>query len=342
MKIYCITQPNLIGAYWSELYYKGIKRQAAKQKIALERISSINDNIKVDDIVILNGVSLNWIIALYNDCFQKGIACVALAPMQEYDINSVSIDWYGGYKNLCTIANKTGEVAYVGYNRNSVNDKEKARAFLDCGGKKSDIFYNNGDFDRDFAYFFELVEKYNSVVITNDIVAVNFIKYMQAKHIDKKELKIFTLISTNIIKNYNDYIDSGLLLDCQEVGETVVKSLSFISKNKNVVVNIKTNSKIIGSDNIIKSPNVNKQEHLFDFYDNQNVKNVFLYDSLLNIMDEVDVGILEGIKNNKSYDEICEVLFISSSTLKYRLKQMQIASQINDNKNLAEFYFSFV
>ena len=73
-----------------------------------------------------------------------------------------------------------------------------------------------------------------------------------------------------------------------------------------------------------------------DFYDDGYVVELDRLDGMLSGCDETDLGILHGLLQGLTYEDICEVHFIALNTLKYRVKKLVSAAGVSNKAELVE------
>ena len=73
-----------------------------------------------------------------------------------------------------------------------------------------------------------------------------------------------------------------------------------------------------------------------DFYADETVKELDGLDAMLSLCDETDLALLRGLLEGKTHEKICEQLFISPNTLKYRIRKLQSAARFESKTRLIE------
>src|SRR5690606_28371533 len=67
------------------------------------------------------------------------------------------------------------------------------------------------------------------------------------------------------------------------------------------------------------------------YYQDPLLSKAFIIENCMSLRDELDMKIIDGIMQNKVYEDISEQLFISTSALRYRVSKMYQDASV-DNK----------
>ena len=142
------------------------------------------------------------------------------------------------------------------------------------------------------------------------------------------------------------------MLDCVSIGRQAVKLSIMLSKSPLITtlhamtkgwidVRESTGFAVLNpyQQQVVSNPQI---ESMSAFYSDKTVNEIFGLESLVTHCSSIDMRILKGVRDRKSYLDIANELYISESTIKYRLRRMSTMCKRenrDDIVDLVESYF---
>lgn len=237
-------------------------------------------------------------------------------------------DLYSAVKDILNYLRECGRkrIALYGVNPSSTADNIKLSAFE----QKENVYYNFGDLRECRNKFLVDIDKYDSVICTNDYAAVSLINYLKKeKPRALKELFIVGFANTHLGK-INEPSITSVALNYEEYGRTAVDIYRMLEKNPNLQsVNVNVKSEIIVRDTTNGIP-VNGKDNKFadgvsedfKFYDDTEVQRMVKMEKLFENCNESDVAVLNMLANGESYEKTSEKHFMTVNGIKYRLDRL--------------------
>lgn len=233
------------------------------------------------------------------------------------------------------------EIAFVGFNSDSVADKLRFKGFIETINrlnKKYEIYYNYGDIQNCVEKFWENNGNIKKIVCANDLVAIVLLKKIDECGEDWRNYSVCGFGNWAISEYCNPPLTTAVI-DYEVAGRYAVNLYGMLLKMKQVQnIQITVNSRIILRDSI-RLPQKNKFEfgglenhsmEKIDFYGDKTVFELDTLSKMLSLCDRSDINILDGLLNNKTYEQISEMVFGSVNMVKYRIKRIE--QNCNNNK----------
>lgn len=281
-----------------------------------------------------------------------GIRCIVVScqPMQTaQNASYVLIEHNLATKEALKYLKSCGreKCALYAVNLNSYADTVKAGYF-----KKEDIFINSGKTGMEdcFEKFIKRAENYDAVICTNYISAIYLMhRLKETKFKVPEDLFVLTYGDSVLGKMFKPSLTT-ITLKHELLGVWAVdlcRMLSLSAEAGSITVNIPC--KIISAqstDNILYKENEDFGELKSDldnvFALDLNILEIQALEKLLRICDETDLKMLNRICKKSSYAEIAEELFMSESSVKYKIKRLLGASGIDSIKKLTDLIKNYL
>lgn len=347
MNYYEIIEPLVRDKYWSSQYSAGFRHEVQKTKgkyieITPDRLSEVVANSRkshIRPVVLVNCISDTWIPKCMEQLTAAGIHPLVLAPVNKKpsaSASSVSFDFYNVFYSLCGYLESAGrgKIAFLGLNPNSSNDVLKREALADyysiseaAAGRH--IFPNHGDLEKCCGNFLRRAAEYNSVICSNDVVAIKLVSFLKNHGISAPEDVYIATIGNTFLSGIIAPKITVAEFDCFSIGREAARLYSFLSKKSGF---FSVNATISGNITVRESTGGNplpdpasvfsNPKLPVNFYEDKDVKSIISLESLFKNSDDTDKKILQGLLCDRKYSELAEEFFISESSVKYRIKRM--------------------
>ena len=347
MTINIIIEPEYKDTVWCKETFLGIKKQISSLRYEQKYYTEDTLSKGITTIIIV-GTSPIWVSNILSKTESLNIypIIVSCHPMETIENASyVLIDHNAATKKCINYLReyKHNNIALYGLNQNSYADNIKAGYF-----NASDIFIStskNG-LAKCFDEFFEKREKYNAVICSNYITAIQLIDNLKKEHIQIPRNMYVMTYGDSLLGRYFQPSVTTVTLNHELLGIQAVNLFRFLEKNKNETsVTIYVPCEIIPAmstefkpaTKILQTANTESEADNL-FYTDKDIVNIQSLEKLLRQCDETDIEIISRLHNKMSYSKISEALFISEGAIKYRIKKLLLCSNINSVEKMLSLY----
>lgn len=370
MNYFMIVEPLIQNAYWCNRYIEGIKNEIIRGKGKLLEISLKDTSEavkyakehKLRPVIMVNCISRPWIDECVHALTMAGIHPVLLAPYSSaptMPVSTVSFDFKNVFYTLCQYLFDAGRknIVLFGINPNSENDISKKNSFLsfakDYGVETPEdrIFWNKGNLEVCCNKLHNRIDTFNSIVCSNDVVAVKLISYFKSNKVRVPEDVYIATMGNTALSRFITPDITVCDFDCEQIGRHAVKMSSILAKNPDVsTINAMVSGKIEPRRSTDFSPVGNISQRKFasitseviNFYSDSGVNKIFCMEQLVSKCDSLDITILYGLICAKPVSQLAEETFCSENTIKYRIRKMQSLSNTNTRKELVDLFADFL
>lgn len=228
-------------------------------------------------------------------------------------------------------------IALVGFGQTSVNDTFRLHAAISAAaawGKlltQDDVWQWYHDPSESFLPFIASAKRYDAVICPNDVMAICFIDTcgLHGLHVPD-DLYVASFGNMAIGRFYSPSITS-MTMDMLYVGEQAFHVWRFLINNDDapqkalkitvpsrILVRESTAGQHIEAGQGAVAPTLPADR----FYDNPTIAVLVGIEHCISQRDDIDMHIIKRLMQGHSYEEISADLFISSSTLRYRLNKI--------------------
>lgn len=228
-------------------------------------------------------------------------------------------------------------LALVGFGSNSINDNFRYHAAMSAAAawgrflKEEDTFQWQHDPCTSFDAFFKRAGKYDAVICPNDLMAIYFINYCKTKGLQVPEELFVAAFGNMAIGRFFRPSITTMTMDTLCVGEQAFNVWRFLTLNNasrltalkltvpaRILVRESTAEMHMETGKGVVSPKLEADR----FYYNPTISVLVAIENCISQRDELDMRIIQSIMDRLSYEEISDQLFISGSTLRYRLNKI--------------------
>jgi DNA-binding LacI/PurR family transcriptional regulator/DNA-binding CsgD family transcriptional regulator len=223
--------------------------------------------------------------------------------------------------------------AFVGFNPDSSSDKLRLGGFIKAVKEyevQYSVYDNNGSVNLCINDIMKEIDSYKNIVCANDALAILLIMKMKEVGLRIGDFNItgygnFRLgeyFNPSLTTTVSDYYGKGVL---------AVGAYTFLLKRKTVQnLSISAESKIIIRESThLKNKGISVNQkfqsegQMVKFYGDESVNMIDSVECMLTACDETDIKILHEILGNKTYEEISELNYLATNTIKYRIKKIE-------------------
>lgn len=344
MKVFAMIEPGYMGNIWGRTIVEGIHTECVKKRYELitivreqlEQENAMECFTEAKPLLIMVGTSLVWIEEMLQLTDKLRIHAIL--------VNNVPVKTSGnlsGIHNNHELATKTlmeylvkngrGRLALFGINRNSQADVIKehvVRQLLPEAG----VYYSNGSIEECSRSFDMDAERYDGIICANDIVAVYLVKRLLAKGAQIPEDYAVVSYGGTMLAEMIKPSLTTVRLDYDEMGRQAVLLYASLQRNADNISSVtsivcdiierESTRGMTKKEDIVLRSIYQSPEHNIDFIADPDIKNIMDMEAALAECSDSDIQIMQGIIGGQRISELSEKLFLSESTMKYRIKQL--------------------
>ena len=343
MTINLIIEPEYKDTTWCRETLSGIKKQVSA--LRYEQKSYAEDTLSEDiKKIIIIGTSPVWVSKILFKVKNLGIypVIVSCHPIEKGENASYVLIDHSAATRACINylhAHNHNSIALYGINSNSYADNIKAEYF-----NASDIFFitNNNSLSQCFKDFFAKIEKYNAVICSNYITAVQLTDSLKKEHVQiPRDMYIMTYGDSLLGRRFRPSVTT-VTLNHELLGVQAVNLFRFLEKDGNrTSVTIYIPCEIVPAMSTEHKPAVKLSQNTAPknddrnlFYTDKDIVNLQSLEKLLRKCDKTDAEIIDRLHKKIFYSKIAEDLFISEGSVKYRIKKLLLCSGIDSVEDI--------
>ncbi|MBE6551390.1 MAG: hypothetical protein E7665_04570 [Ruminococcaceae bacterium] len=351
------AEPDFVGTHWCTDCLNGIQKEASKAKKSVKYADPFSHedmkllSLEERPVLILVGSLVDWMTRAVQAVSGYGIHCIMMtAPIDDIpsaSVSTVSADYEKAFSDMMTDMYSRGKkrIGFFGAHPNSVNDKDKLRAFLSCAGKENsvNVFFNYGDTEKVCEDFFTASDELDGVICANDIIALRLYEYLTERGVSVPGgIEICAVGQTHISHMMRNVITTASL-DFFSMGTSSVKICNMLMKDPEITsVHLKIKASLPADENKkvpLPLPEKEKKEETGKdfkngFYEDGQIREIFRAEKVISHCLPIDIEILRALLEDISYSDAASRLYIAENTLKYRLKRMLELSECQTKKEL--------
>lgn len=352
--IYVLAEKEFLNYPWCQRTLQGIGEEARKKRIAIRRIDCPEDAVHPDSCILLVGASGQWnrqMIARSKACALKPVILSNQQHIPDQTVSSVMMDIHSSMALAVDYLHALGrkQLALYGVNPSASSDPWRASRFQELTGRAEHIFTLESSAEDAFLKFYQVIDRYDGVICTNDYAAVSLIRRLKEKD--------FALPEKLYIVSYGDMYLSKLsrpsitsISDRYEAfGRTALSVCGMLARNEAVSsVKVNLNSQLHIRETTGNRPfaeakacDVVQEVQTNRFYNDLEITDLAKLETLFNQCDETDFSILQLVQQDVPYSVIAQHCFISETTAKYRVRKMLQICDVESKEMLAAYLRRF-
>ena len=337
-----VTEPGFEHSAWCQMILDNLIEQLRNKRIPF----SMGEDTSASDGLFLIASDYGWIrsvVATLNRASINPIViCNQLERIPGCIYSSVCSDINAAMAQLLTAVAEEGRnrVAIYGVNPNSIGDLSRVDSLFLSKTKdiQMEVFLNEQSLEQCFREFSPKADQFDAVICANNYAAISLCRHLGTI---PPHLRIYSCVKTQISEQYADQIYS-LDTNAAQFGKVAVSVYELLKKNPALSC---------GSWYVqplpISKPQATQIPPLpriteGSFYQDRELQQILSADRLLTCADETDLLLLRGLSAGKSISDLAEDIFLSESTVKYRLKKMESICSVSSREELLHLAREFL
>ena len=364
MRIFIVCQPDADKTHWCALYLKGIYSEARrkgdtvtllsfpeaitafqKDKPVCAGILSNSRTWTEEVAAVLSGLGVEPLVI--GGASRDGYRHASYVYMDYREATYQLIEYLRAYQK--------NRIALFAVSTDSATDMIKKDAFLaydKC--REQDVFYYTGTdglMNAACKRFLEICRNYDAVICSNDASAVILLHQLEEAGIHVPEDIFLCSFGDMAVSSSGKKTLTMARLNCVEIGKQVVYMCRHLTACENISsVSTKIRCELVIGDTTAKLPLVAETlgtAHTPDdatskFHSDPSISRIFLAEKILSACDAIDIDMFKLIINGYKYFDIAEILHVSESTIKYRLKRILSISGLSTREEVIEVMKAFL
>lgn len=340
-----IWDPACLHSTWHKRIFEGIQKAAGTSQRDVQLLESYQDAHDTKAPVILIGFSRDNLIGAVQSLTESNVR-VILAGMDADSLSSqVSCVTHSRSRQAIALLRyfysyDRQRVAVVGTGRRSLNDLVKVDAVMRYTTKRSspvkaaDVYDWSNALEESMLSFLAKWKQYNAVICPNDYAAFALIRFLQKNGIRVPEDLHVAGFSDLSIGHYLRPSITTITMNYSVIGRYafIIWQMLQQANHEELVCKIIAPGQLLarGSTDYHPAP-IDLQEHVFGwddsrekdmFYQDDTIKRLMCIENCLNQHDTLDIQLIHGILQGESYESLADRLYISMSTLHYRINKI--------------------
>lgn len=347
--LYVFAQPGTNSYYWAKSIFDGIRQAASEWRDNLRFCSPDDEGIASeikDEYVLAVGNDCRWMESVIHRIVKCGahpiVVNASMMPIEQFRCSGVVFELEETLRHCVELFRASGRkrTALLGLNPTSVADSVKAEAF----DEKNDIIFAQNGIEECVRSFVDGLPEsgYDSVICSNDTVAVCLVKLMQKRGFVLPE-------SLYIVGMGNSYVGSeisvpltGISFDYRKMGEMAVRlyhNLRTCHLTCHMIASLPCGLVIRSSAPIDINKSVRRTESSLEmnesgYFTGRTVNEIINTEAMFQDADDIDREILLGVARGEDCDSIAERIFLSGRAIRYRLAKIVKKHGYSDRNEL--------
>lgn len=359
-----LSEDLYIDTTWYKKIYAGISNElkANKEKIKNIKLSDVS-SLSKDSVLIIIGFTEQLIQESIEICHKNNVRPL-IVGFYSKSANSFSSSYVSVNREAAMLQNVSNlfdngykHIAIIGVNPSVYTDLSHLDGYKDAcsirgiNDYQDDIFYNTTGIEDTVNKFLEVYKKYDAVVCTNDYVAIKLLSTFNELGVKvPEEISITGAGNTEVSALTNPSLTS-IHIPLDEIGRQATVLYRILEENPKInslysicdfSIVYRNSTKII-EDSSHYNVNENDTYVPLEIIDYERaMRPIWNFADAYSQIDRVDRKIIYGIVCNLSNAEIADSVYISSSTLSYRLSKLYELTKTNGKdelRNLVNKYF---
>lgn len=325
---------------------QGIRIAAGRYGMHLKLFSDADfektDLFSLPQIAIVTGTSLPFIqkaISRLRECDRFAVLAGMDSEQFGHDVSCATPSRRTETLQLINYLCNCGKrrIALVGFGTRSINDSFRYNAAMSAIASwgvvfhEKDVWYWEQDPMDSFRSFAVVSRDYEAVVCPNDAIAICLVNYLKKQGVTVPDDLFVASFGNMAIGRYHRPSITSMTMDTQYIGKQAFSVWRHLMKSEQsmqrVALRITVPSKILIRESTAHMPLQSSVCAVFSsdqdsFYHQPAISRLIRLEKCVSERDETDMQILRLLMEKKSYEQISDELFISNSTLRYRLNKI--------------------
>ena len=308
---------------------------------------------KGQNVLIVNGVDKEWLEEVTENLAVLQMRIILIDGIINDECRSVSqvlFDQKEVIRSSLSLLRSKGRCcpALFGIQKNDTSDTSKAEAFAEQ--ERSDaVYWFEKDIAGCFDAFYRDFEKYDSVICSNDIVAVYFLSRCRENHIlVPKQLYVIgncdLWISSHVepMLTTASYNKDAMIAVAIQLYRMLSAFPNIMSSNVSLLADISERASTGVVNKKVNNENVSRSLYQYDERFMENVSHILCpeilrikkLDQTLSMCSQQDLLILQRLADGSSYEDISAETFLTVDTVKYHIKKLYRLLEIHRRHEL--------
>ncbi|MBQ7661028.1 MAG: substrate-binding domain-containing protein [Clostridia bacterium] len=361
MQVFVVCQPGAAQTHWCALYLKGIYSEAKRKgdTVAVLSVEETAARFQKDPppAAALLSNSRAWTANAAALLSSLGVQPIIIggASRENYRHASyVYMDYREATVQLVEYlrAYDKHKIALFAVSPDSATDMIKRDAFLSCEDcTEADVFYYDGARMTDTSKnFLSAKIHYDAVLCANDAGAMVLLRELADAGVAVPDDLYLCTFGDMAVGFSGSLTVTTARLDCVEVGRQVISLLHLLTNSPRISgISTKIACELVLGNTTAQRPFLHataKQAPLPEtapskFHNDPSISRIFLADKILSNCDAIDVDMFKLILRGYKYIDIADMLHVSESTIKYRLKRILTLTGLADRDELVSIMEPF-
>lgn len=351
-----LSESSYVETTWYKRIISGIRNELNPRRDVIRNLSQDDiGRLQADSVLLIIGFSKKFLSESIDLCTASRIKPLIIGSSingstgQQISCVTTERD-RAMYENVCSLFNSgCRHIAMIGVNPSVSTDLSHKAGYCQAVSEHGfsdfdqDIFYNSLGLGKAIDAFLRVRHVYDAVVCTNDYVAVVLLSHLRKLGVKVPEEISVTGAGNTDSCRWTEPTLTSIDIPLESAGKNAVILYRILAANPglnslnstfgyNIVY--RDSTKVTEQDRVI-----NRSGHeayaplLSSDYENA-MRPIWNLTNTYSMIDETDRRIIGGILRNLSNSELAEEVYISESTLRYRLSKLYEATGVSGKSEL--------
>lgn len=363
--VYVFVEPTRPTPPWYALSIAALKKAAARRMFSIQIIKSLEEAYGDENVraIVVIGSNDPWIHEVTSSLHAHNIHPVLMGSAPGKFGEHVSGTQYSNKSSVEALMQYyyhcgRRHIALMGINSNSSQDIIKCETFvrtarlLGLSVDHQDIFMRNMGADRTAEHFYQHIHRYDGVICISDYIAIYLMQRAISLGVRVPEDLFVAGTNDILLCRYTSPTLTTTVRRYPEAGEQAFNIWDFLTSNPSampLVTTVPCEIVIRGSTAFMPLPEFPlaseiKKDLPPDMSDPQEMASMRIraLDKCLTQCDALDMRILQGLFSSQTIEQMAESLFVSESTISYRLKKLYIAAGVQSRSELKSLFCHYI
>lgn len=322
---------------WDREILKGLQKELKTKRLDYRILESCRQAAPGGQPIVLIGSDYATLSREIETARQLGRHPVILGnqPYNAFGGNYSCVCSDTGSAMLCLMdyirAHGGEKIALYGVNPASLADQERLACF-ETYCNKEDVYFNDQSLQACFQQFCSAADRYDAVICANDLAAVSLVRRLREHDQNDRRLIITSCSGSRLLSRFAPQVipvslhfgdfGRGAVFVC----ESIVKRPYISSLCVKIGCEIQADA-WMGAPVFQPAPAPGRLSSDGEF------QAMLRIETMLELCDQTDLQLLDGLLQGKSYQEISDSCFMAVNTIKYRVKKLMRACGVESKKD---------